>query len=75
MTYRGPGPTYGEVMELRRSAMPTDAIRCQGVDGVPCGFAIPPAEWVAHARTHNPAAYTPGWPCDCRVGRPCDRHG
>lgn len=39
-----------------------------------CGEAVSSLGWLEHARTHNPSAYTIGWPCDCRPGRLCRKH-
>ncbi len=46
-----------------------DPIECQA-----CGESIRADQWIEHARTHNPSAYREGWPCKCRVGRPCRKH-
>jgi hypothetical protein len=44
------------------------------VDCTMCGQTIPSLGWLEHARTHNPSAYTEGWPCDCRHGALCEKH-
>lgn len=49
-------------------------ILCIGVDDKPCGQWVSPMAWTAHARTHNPAAYSPDWPCRCRSDAPCEKH-